>query len=115
MLMPLHMAIIAGALFCTVAGQLLFKGAALAANTYATWLNPRSLTLFCTAICLYMAMTFLWTTLLREVSVSKAFPFMALAYLIIPVSEALLFGQAFQWNALLGGAIIAAGIVVTQL
>ena len=112
---PQTYAIIFASLCCTVAGQLLFRGAALAANTFGSWLNLRSAVLFCTAIAMYTAMTFLWTHALREVSLARAFPFMAIAYVILPVAEHFLFAQALHWNALAGGAVIMAGICLTQL
>jgi drug/metabolite transporter (DMT)-like permease len=108
-------AIVAAALFCTVAGQLLFRGAALAANKNATWLNLHSMSLFAIAIVSYGVMTILWANALREVSLSRAFPIMALAYLIIPLAEHQLYGQPLPWNTLAGGGVIIAGIALTQL
>ncbi len=112
---PLSAAIVLGALLCTVAGQLLFRGAALSANVNGGFFNPKSLMLFATAIALYGVMTLLWAHALRELPLSRAYPFMALSFLIIPVAEHLLFGQVWSWNAILGGMIIVAGIIVTQL
>jgi multidrug transporter EmrE-like cation transporter len=40
---------------------------------------------------------------------------MALSFLFIPVAEHFLYGQSWSWNAIMGGLIIVAGIVVTQL
>ena len=112
---PLSAAIVLGALACTVAGQLLFRGAALAANAAGGFANPKSLLWFASAIALYGVMTVLWAHALRELPLARAYPFMALSFLIIPVAEPLLYGQAWSWNAILGGGVIVAGIVVTQL
>lgn len=112
---PLSAAIVLGALACTVAGQLLFRGAALAANAAGGFANPKSLLWFASAIALYGVMTVLWAHALRELPLARAYPFMALSFLIIPVAEHLLYGQAWSWNAILGGGVIVAGIVVTQL
>ena len=112
---PLSAAIVFGALLCTVAGQLLFRGAALTANVMGGFINPKSLMLFATAIALYGVMTLLWAHALRELPLAKAYPFMALSFLIIPVAEHLLYGQVLSWAAIAGGMIIVAGIVVTQL
>jgi drug/metabolite transporter (DMT)-like permease len=112
---PFAAAIVLGALACTVAGQLLFRGAALSANAAGQFANPRSLLLFATAIALYGIMTVLWAQALRELPLAKAYPFMALSFLIIPVAEHLIYGQAWSWNAVIGGAVIVAGIVVTQV
>jgi multidrug transporter EmrE-like cation transporter len=112
---PFSMAIVFGALFCTVAGQLLFRGAAIAANANGTFFNMRSMVGYATAITLYMVMTVLWSHALREMTLSKAYPFMALAFLILPVAEHFLYGQTWSWNAVVGGAIIVVGVIVTQL
>jgi multidrug transporter EmrE-like cation transporter len=114
-LSPLSAAIVFGALLCTVAGQLLFRGAALSANIAGGFFNPKSLMLFATAIALYGVMTLLWAHALRELPLAKAYPFMALSFLFIPVAEHFLYGQSWSWNAIMGGLIIVAGIVVTQL
>jgi drug/metabolite transporter (DMT)-like permease len=112
---PLSAAIVLGALLCTVAGQLLFRGAALSANAAGGFFNAKSLLLFATAIALYGVMTVLWAHALRELPLAKAYPFMALSFLIIPLAEHLIYGQTVSWAAIFGGMIIVAGIVVTQL
>ncbi|NJR14217.1 MAG: EamA family transporter [Phyllobacteriaceae bacterium] len=112
---PLSAAIVIGALACTVAGQLLFRGAALSANAAGGFANPRSLLLFGTAIALYGIMTMLWAHALRELPLSRAYPFMALSFLIIPIAEHFIYGQPWSWNAVVGGVVIIGGIVVTQL
>ena len=57
----------------------------------------------------------LFRSALRELPLAKAYPFMALSFLIIPVAEHLIYGQVLSWAAIAGGMIIVAGIVVTQL
>lgn len=108
-------AIVGGSLACTIMGQLLFRGAALAANHNATWLNRQSIAFFLIAVTSYGVMTLLWTHALRELSLARAFPIMALAYVIIPLAEHHFFGQPLHWNVLAGGSVIVAGIVLTQL
>lgn len=112
---PFSIAIVLGALACTVAGQLLFRGAALSANAAGGFANTKSMVLFATAIALYGVMTLLWAHALRELPLAKAYPFMALSFLIIPVAEHLIYGQVLSWSAIIGGVIIVAGIIVTQI
>lgn len=100
---------------CTVAGQLLFRGAALAANQAGSFNNPRSVMGFGAAILLYGVMTLLWAHALRELSLARAYPFMALSFLIIPIAEHYIFTQPLTWQALAGGVVIIAGIVITQV
>jgi multidrug transporter EmrE-like cation transporter len=107
--------IVFGALFCTVVGQLLFRGAALSANAAGHFFNTRSIIGFGTAICLYTIMTFLWAHALRQMSLAQAYPFMALSFLLIPVAEHYLFGQNLGWQPLVGGVVIIAGVLITQI
>lgn len=106
---------IAVALLGTVAGQMLFKAAAMAMNGAGTVVAWRPALFFGLAVALYGAMSVMWTLALREVPLNRAYPFMAACFLIVPVVERLIFGQDLPPQALVGGAIIAAGIVVTQL
>jgi multidrug transporter EmrE-like cation transporter len=112
---PFSILVVLGSLACTVVGQLLFRGAALSANASGTFVNPKSLGMYATAIAFYGVMTILWAHALRDMSLARAYPFMALSFLMIPAAEHFLYGQAWSWNAIIGGFIIVAGIVVTQL
>jgi hypothetical protein len=40
---------------------------------------------------------------------------MALSFILIPLSERMLFGQALSTGVLLGGLILFCGIIVTQI
>jgi multidrug transporter EmrE-like cation transporter len=107
--------IVFGALLCTVVGQLLFRGAALTANEAGSFFNTRSMTGFGVAIAFYGVMTFLWAYALRQMSLAQAYPFMALSFLLVPVAEHYLFGQNLGWQPLVGGAVIIAGVLITQI
>jgi multidrug transporter EmrE-like cation transporter len=107
--------IVIAALLCTVAGQLLFRGAALTANEAGSFFNTRSITSFGIAIAFYGVMTLLWAQSLRQMSLAQAYPFMALSFLLIPVAEHYLFGQNLGWQPLVGGVVIIAGVLITQI
>lgn len=103
------------ALLGTVAGQMLFKTSALAMNTAGTIVAWRPAIYFGLAVALYGVMSVMWTLALRELPLNRAYPFMAACFLIVPVVERFIFGQELPTQALIGGAIIAAGIIVTQI
>lgn len=93
-------------------GQLLFKKAALAGAAEAfpwAFLNGW----MALALVLYGAATLLWTWILRSTPLSVAYPFAALAFVLVPVLAAAVFGEALTARVLIGAALIVAGIVVS--
>lgn len=99
-------------------GQILFKLAAarihfgtLRETAISLAMNPY---LIAGAI-LYSATIILWILVLREVPISRAYPFTALAMIIVPVAGLAFFGESFSWTLVIGGALLIAGIVVISL
>lgn len=100
------------------AGQLLFKK--VAANLAGTEsgialvfriaLDPA----FVLAITLYFAATLLWVTALREIPLSRAYPFTALAFVLVPVGAMLFFGETLGSRYFLGLAIIMLGMFLVS-
>lgn len=109
---------IAGTLLLTAFGQLLIRARALAVahtaigrTAYLTamlldgwvWLGLCGAVL--AAIC--------WMLTLRQLSVSAAYPFMALSFVIVPAGALLFLGErvtAMQW---FGCCVIMAGVAIT--
>lgn len=95
-------------------GQLLFKKAALAlpavlslsALLYNGWLVA--------ALALYGVTTLGWIWVLRHVPLHLAYPFMGLAFLIVPTLAWLFLGEPLNWRTLAGGALIMAGVVLAS-
>ena len=104
-------------LACVVAiatGQILFKLAAQAADPAAAF--PWSLFngyLFA-ALVVYGAATLLWVWLLKTLPLNVAYPFVGLAFVIVPLLGAWLLNEPLDWRHLAGGAIIAAGVAVAS-
>jgi drug/metabolite transporter (DMT)-like permease len=97
-------------------GQLLFKAAAL---RYAADAPPgeRILSLvhnayFLAAIVLYGGLTVLWVWLLTFTPLSRAYPFVALAFAITPLLGGLVFGEAITTRLLFGIALILGGLLL---
>jgi drug/metabolite transporter (DMT)-like permease len=97
-------------------GQLLFKGAALRYASEAP-LGERLLSLvqnayFLTAIALYVALTVLWVWILTFTPLSRAYPFVALAFAITPLLAGFVFGEAVTTRLMLGIGFILCGLLL---
>jgi len=99
---------------CLAAGQLLFKKAAV---TLPDTLSVSALLLngwLVASLILYALTTFGWIWILRHAPLHLAYPFMGLAFLIVPVLAWLLLGEPLHWRTLAGGVLIMAGVVLAS-
>ena len=97
-------------------GQLLFKAAALRYEADAAAVD-RILSLignafFVSAIILYVALTVLWVWILTFTPLSKAYPFIALAFVLTPLFGGAIFGEPIELKLLLGIVLILCGLVL---
>lgn len=96
-------------------GQVLFKFAApIAADARGLDLLlrlARSPAFVCAAA-LYAALTVYWTWLLSRVPLSRAYPFIALCFVFVPLMARLFFGERIVPAYLVGVALIVAGLGV---
>ena len=90
------------------AGQILFKLAAGQGHLSRILLSP----VFWGAAVLYGVITVLWVLLLREVDLSRAYPFIAVTYLLVPAASVVLLGEKVGPMYFGGVALIVAGIVM---
>ncbi|MDG4608160.1 MAG: EamA family transporter [Defluviicoccus sp.] len=104
--------------FILGAGQLLFKAAADRAPALTRWADIPGLVtqpLLWLALALYGFATLLWIYLLQRVPLSEAYPFAALAFVLVPLGAAALFGERLSSAHFVGSALIVAGICVIGL
>ena len=97
------------------AGQLLFKIAAdrsEAINNFSSLLRLGMSVYFLGALILYGIATILWILILQEVPISRAYPFAAVGFALIPAAGVVLFGETVSWQYLMGAALIILGICV---
>jgi multidrug transporter EmrE-like cation transporter len=59
--------------------------------------------------------TLLWVWVLRTVPLSTAYPFMALAFVLVPALSHFLFNEILTCKHMLGFLLIVAGVVVVSL
>jgi drug/metabolite transporter (DMT)-like permease len=92
-------------------GQVLFKQAAIGGIG-----KPFLLALFngwmVAALILYAIATVLWVWILRTTSLSIAYPFVALGFVLVPLAAHYLFGEPFEARHVLGTVLIIAGLFV---
>jgi drug/metabolite transporter (DMT)-like permease len=97
-------------------GQLLFKAAALRYASEAP-LGERLLSLvqnvyFLAAIVLYVALTVLWVWILTFTPLSRAYPFVALAFAMTPLLAGFAFGEAVTARLMIGIGFILGGLLL---
>jgi drug/metabolite transporter (DMT)-like permease len=97
-------------------GQVLFKVAALQSPAGVGWLqkvvalafNPA----FIVAIALYASLSAFWVWLLTTIPLSRAYPFVALAFMLTLLAGVVIFGEPLTGRLLAGGALILIGLAV---
>lgn len=107
MLLVAYAAAIAG-------GQILFKLAAI--RSPAGSLTQRLVGLmhngfFGAAIVLYVLLTVFWVWILTFTPLSRAYAFVALAFILTPLAGGVVFGEPISFRFVVGVALIAAGLV----
>lgn len=91
-------------------GQLLFKRAATALSPQDGWWALATNGWLWAALVLYGLTTLLWVWILRHAPLNIAYPFMGLAFLIVPLLAWWLLGEPLTWQTIAGGALILAGV-----
>jgi len=95
------------------AGQLLFKRTALAYNEAGTLLDPGVLAVLALAAVLYFGATAVWLWVLRFVPLSRAYPWFALSFVLVPLASAYAFGESITARYAMGTALIVLGVALT--
>lgn len=97
-------------------GQILFKLAAARIETVAfTWATAEKLILnpyLVLGVIVYGLTTVLWVLVLVDGSLSRAYPFVALTMVAVPLAGIVMFGEPFTTNLALGGMLILLGLAV---
>ncbi len=97
------------------AGQILFKRAAAqlgGSSGISSVLELARLPTMWLALALYGASTLLWVRILTAVPLSRAYPFAALAFVLVPAAGYVFFQEPVNGRQLFGTALIVAGVIV---
>jgi len=96
------------------AGQILFKMAASSFEFSAAGLVNGLLNIkLIIALVVYFFATILWLFVLKATPLRVAYPFIALAFFVVPILAHLLLGESINWNTFAGAALIAIGVLVS--
>jgi drug/metabolite transporter (DMT)-like permease len=99
--------------FAMAIGQILFKRAAQQIDPGGQWwLELVRLPAMWAAIALYAGATLLWVRILTIVPLSRAYPFAALAFVLVPAAGQILFDEPLNARYALGTALIVVGVIV---
>jgi drug/metabolite transporter (DMT)-like permease len=97
-------------------GQVLFKLAARGLDGTAPLLQQVIYNKYLfVALVVYGVATALWVTLLRQVPLSVAYPFVALAFFFVPLMGHWVLGETLRWQTMAGAAVIFAGVWISGL
>ena len=98
---------------CGIAtGQLLFKCTADSQAISGSYLHPRTLLWLVSALLLYGITTFGWIWTLQQGPLSRLYPWMALAFVIVPMLSAVLLGEELKPSYWVGVGMIVAGVSI---
>ncbi len=67
---------------------------------------------FIAAITLYMSLTVVWVWILTFIPLSRAYPFVILAFIFTPLGAAAFFGESLRGNYLWGMAFVLTGLTL---
>jgi drug/metabolite transporter (DMT)-like permease len=95
-------------------GQILFKRAALLIPTSPSWHDWVFNGWLIAAVILYGMTTLGWVWILRNAQLHMAYPFMGLAFLIVPLLAWMLLGEPLHWRTLAGGFLILSGVALAS-
>ncbi|MCO4888759.1 EamA family transporter [Cupriavidus sp. WGtm5] len=100
-------------LFTTLAlsaGQVLFKLAAMDGESTRSLLQLLLSWKMITALSVYGIATLAWVYALRSVPLTLAYPFVALAYVIVPILAHFLLGEVISARTIAGAVFIIFGV-----
>ncbi|KAB0851126.1 EamA family transporter [Cronobacter sakazakii] len=94
-------------------GQILFKLSSTSLSKSGSLFSFDTLIILIPALALYGITTLAWIWVLQKIELGKAYPFMALAFVLVPVGSHFLLGEKFNLSYFLGVALIMVGIIIT--
>ncbi|WP_236238060.1 EamA family transporter [Pseudomonas faucium] len=105
------------AFLCVVgiaAGQILFKMSAASWHRSGTLFDGATLITLFSAFALYGITTIAWVWVLQKIELGKAYPLMALAFVLVPIGSHFIFGERFHYQYFIGVLLLVTGVVVTM-
>lgn len=103
------------AIICVVgiaAGQIMFKLSAISLQRTGTFFDFKTVLILGSALALYGVTTIAWVWVLQKIELGKAYPLMALAFVLVPIGSHFVLGERFQMQYFVGVLFIGVGIVL---
>jgi drug/metabolite transporter (DMT)-like permease len=96
------------------AGQILFKRLGVEIQAGSGLFSSKVIVMALTAFSIYGVATILWIYLLRFVPLNKAYLFMSLSFVFVPLAGHFFLAEKVSLGAIVGAAIIVLGIFVAS-
>lgn len=109
----IHYVVILACATGITAGQILFKYAAVAMRMAGTPWRGSVLAALALALAVYGTATLAWIWVLQYVPLSRAYPFMALSFALVPAASWLAFGERVDLQYVFGTIFIVIGLALT--
>jgi drug/metabolite transporter (DMT)-like permease len=93
-------------------GQLLFKTSAAAMGQAHPATSGAVLLPFVTAMAIYGITSVAWVLILRQIELSRVYPFMGAAFILVPLGSHFFFGERLPIQYFVGAVLIVIGIIV---
>ena len=98
---------------CGIAiGQILFKCAAESLKITGSYWQPVTASWLISALMLYGITTFGWIHTLQRGNLADLYPWMALAFILVPLLSAVFLGEKLSLSYWFGAAMIVAGVTI---
>ncbi|MGX5793168.1 EamA family transporter [Pseudomonas edaphica] len=98
--------------FGIAAGQIMFKISASSLQRAGTFFDLKTLMILGSAFALYGLTTIAWVWVLQKVELGKAYPLMALAFVLVPIGSHFILGERFHTQYFVGVLFIMCGIIL---
>ena len=95
-------------------GQVMFKAAALRLPAEGIGLRAFGSPMLIGAYALWAGLSLFWLIIIRDVPLTRAYPFVALSFLFTPLLAWIAFDEGPDLRYAVGIALIAVGVVLTQ-
>lgn len=93
-------------------GQILFKLSAASLARTGSLFALQTMAILGSAFVLYGLTTIAWVWVLQKIELGRAYPLMALAFVMVPIGSHFFLGERFNSQYFLGVVIIMIGIIV---
>lgn len=107
--------VLIGCVFGIAVGQILFK---VTASSLGAARHPAEILIkpeLIAALVIYACSTVVWVWQLQKIELNRAYPLMALSFVIVPLFSHLVLGEPSTWRYWVGVALVVAGVLFTQL